>query len=69
MYLLDDVLIKMKIQTKIMNLIFTFKLVNVVNNSLTNNYTGGQKNDMLCDVCFLTNFGSLIPNLIFIFLG
>ena len=24
---------------------------------------------MLCDVCFLTNFGSLIPNLIFIFLG
>ena len=31
--------------------------------------TGGQKNDMLCDVCFLTNFGSLIPNLIFIFLG
>ena len=24
---------------------------------------------MLCDVCFSTNFGSLIPNLIFIFLG
>ena len=30
---------------------------------------GTEKNDMLCNVCFLTNFGSLIPNLIFIFLG
>ena len=34
---------------------------------VTVNNTGDQKNDMLCDVCFLTNFGSLIPNLIFIF--
>ena len=40
-----------------------------VNQLLSINYTGDQKNDMLCDVCFLTNFGSLIPNVIFIFLG
>ena len=33
------------------------------------NNTGHQKNGMLCDVCFSTNFGSLIPNLIFIFWG